>query len=53
MQKSNECGWLKAGVTDIAYVKDLLTDTVVNHNFSCSNFGYGYHSVQKFGWVNI
>jgi hypothetical protein len=52
MLKSNECGWSDAGIADIAYVKDLQTDTIVSQNFSCSKFGFGYPPVTGYGWVN-
>lgn len=51
MQKSDDCGWSSAGISDVAYVKDLQTDTIVSHNFSCSKFGYGHFPATGFGWV--
>ncbi len=53
MQKSKECGWSSAGIAGVTYVKDLQTDTIVSHNFSCSKFGFGYVPATGFGWVNI
>ena len=53
MVKSNECGWSGAGIAHIAFVKDLQTDTIVNHNFSCSKFGFGHSLLTGLGWVNI
>ena len=38
------------GVGDIEYVKDLLTERIVSHNFQCSRFGPSYTS--SLGWVS-
>ncbi|CAB4025356.1 Hypothetical predicted protein, partial [Paramuricea clavata] len=53
MQKSKDCGWSSAGIAHVAYVKDLQTDTIVSHNFSCSKFGYGHSPATGFGWVSM
>ena len=44
----NGCPYLQAGIGNISFVKDLLTDAV-NTNFKCSKFGTHIH--QLLGWV--
>ena len=41
------------GIGDVAYVKNLLSDTIVTRNFRCSKFGLAHHPRTKFGWVCI
>ena len=45
------CSDLEPGIGNIAYVKDLLTDTVVSSTFECSIFG-GVQSSGQLGWVS-
>ena len=43
------CPYVQGGIGNISFVKDLLTDTVVNTNFKCSKFGPHIHDM--LGWV--
>jgi hypothetical protein len=45
------CDQRSAGIGDIAYVKDLLTEKIVTTRLRCSKFGFAYHPLVKFGWV--
>ena len=45
------CNQRSAGIGDIAYVKDLLTEKIVTTKLRCSKFGLAYHRLAKFGWV--
>ena len=45
------CTDIDSGIWDVAYVKDLLTETVVNKQFNCSKFGP--HTSDKLGWVRL
>ena len=47
------CDKHSPGVGDVAYVKNLLSDTIVTRNFRCSKFGLAHHPRTKFGWVCI
>ena len=40
------CDQRSAGIGDIAYVKDLLTEKIVTTKLRCSKFG-----LPTFGWV--
>ena len=42
------CNQRSAGIGDIAYVKDLLTEKIVTTKLRCSKFG-----LATFGWVRI
>ena len=44
------CSVLEPGIGDIAYVKDLLTETIASTTFECSVFG-GLQSSGQLGWV--
>jgi hypothetical protein len=43
------CSDLQAGIGNIAFVKDLLTQSVLTNNFKCSKFGP--HTHDMLGWV--
>ena len=47
------CDTRSPGIGDIAYVKDLMTETIVTTTFKCSVFGVpkSHDSVLKSGWV--
>lgn len=47
------CEQRSAGIGNIAYVKDLLTENIVTTKLRCSRFGFAYHPLVKFGWVWI
>ena len=47
------CEHRAAGIGDIAYVKDLLTENIVTTKLRCSKFGFAHHPLVKFGWVWI
>ena len=47
------CDHRSAGIGDIAYVKDLLSDKIVTAKLRCSKFGFAYHPLARFGWVDI
>ena len=40
------------GIVNIEYVKDILTESVVTRNFTCSKFGPYTHPILP-GWVSI
>ena len=46
------CSQDEPGIGDIAYVKDLQTETVLATNFRCSVFGKYEHASTGFGWVS-
>ena len=50
MITNSGCSVLEPGIGDIAFVKDLQTDTIVSTTFECSIFG-GVQSSQEIGWV--
>ena len=53
MMNTAGCDQRSAGIGDIAYVKDLLTENIVTTiTLRCSKFGYGYHPLVRFGWVS-
>ena len=43
------CPYLQAGIGNIEFVKDLLTQSVLTNNFKCSKFGPNTHDM--LGWV--
>ena len=43
------CTAVHSGIGNVAYIKDLLTETVVTTNFDCSKFGP--HVDKTLGWV--
>ena len=45
------CDQRSAGIGNIAYVKDLMTERVVTTKLRCSKFGFAHHRFTKFGWV--
>ena len=47
------CDKHSPGIGDVAYVKNLLSDSIVTRNFRCSKFGLAHHPRTKFGWVRI
>ena len=53
MMNTAGCDQRSAGIGDIAYVKDLLTEKIVTTKLRCSKFGFAYHPLVKFGWVDI
>ncbi|CAB4004935.1 Hypothetical predicted protein [Paramuricea clavata] len=50
MMNTGGCDQRSAGIGDIAYVKDLLTEKIVTTRLRCSKFGFAYHPLVKFGW---
>ena len=46
---SGGCTDIHSGIGNVSYVKDILTEQVVNTNFSCSKFGP--HQDVNLGWV--
>ena len=53
MIEDKGCSQDQPGIGDIAYVKDLQTDTVVSTGYRCSVFGKYQHPVTGFGWVGL
>ena len=53
MMNTAGCDQRSAGIGDTAYVKDLLTEKIVTTKLRCSKFGFAYHPLIKFGWVDI
>ena len=53
MMNTDGCDERSAGIGDIAYVKDLLTEGIVTTKLRCSKFGYAYNRFVKFGWVYV
>ncbi len=53
MMNTAGCDQRSAGIGDIAYVKDLLTENIVTTKLRCSKFGYAYHPLVRFGWVCV
>ena len=51
LMKSAGCNQRSAGIGDIAYVKDLMTERIVTTKLRCSKFGLAHHRLAKFGWV--
>ena len=51
MMNTAGCNQRSAGIGDIAYVKDLLTEKIVTTKLQCSKFGLAHHRLAKFGWV--
>ena len=45
----NGCPLLEAGIGNISFVKDLMTEAVVTNSFKCSKFGQHVHP--RLGWV--
>ncbi len=43
------CTDVHSGIGNVAYVKDILTDTIVTKKFRCSKFGP--HMTAALGWV--
>ena len=41
------------GIGDVAFVKDLMTETVATHSFRCSKFGVAHSPESVIGWVFI
>ena len=46
------CSADKPGIGDIAYVKDIETETIVTTGYRCSVFGKYRYPVPGFGWVS-
>jgi hypothetical protein len=44
------CPYLQAGITNISFVKDLMTQTALTNTFKCSKFGQHVH--HTLGWVS-
>ncbi|CAB4020784.1 Hypothetical predicted protein, partial [Paramuricea clavata] len=51
MMNTAGCDQRSAGIGDIAYVKDLLTESIVTTKLRCSKFGFAYHNSVKLGRV--
>ena len=47
------CSLDEPGIGDIAYVKDIQTDTIVSTGYRCSVFGKFQNPFSGFGWVGI
>ena len=47
--KDNGCLYPYAGIGNIEFVKDLMTQTSLANNFKCSKFGLNTHHM--LGWV--
>lgn len=45
------CNSNSPGLGNVAIVKDLMTATVVTHNFRCSKFGIAHSAGSGIGWV--
>ena len=52
LMNSDGCNQRSAGIGDIAYVKDLMTERIVTSKLRCSTFGLGQHHLARFGWVH-
>jgi hypothetical protein len=48
---SGGCTDIHSGIGNISYVKDILTETVVTTEYSCSKFGP--HQDVNLGWVSM
>ena len=46
---SGGCTDVHSGIGSVSFVKDILTETVVTTDFSCSKFGPHFHA--SLGWV--
>ena len=53
MMNTAGCDQRSAGIGDIAYVKDLLTENIVTTKLRCSKFGFGHSPFLRFGWVCV
>ena len=51
MMNTAGCNQRSAGIGDIAYVKDLLTEKIITTKLRCSKFGVAHHRLARFGWV--
>ena len=51
MMNTAGCDQRSAGIGDIAYVKDLLTEKIITTKLRCSKFGVANHRLARFGWV--
>ena len=47
---NNGCPYLQAGIGNISFVKDLMTQSDLPNNFTCSKFGPNTHP--NLGWVD-
>jgi hypothetical protein len=47
------CSQDEPGIGNIAYVKDLQTETIVSTGYRCSVFGKYQHPLTGFGWVSM
>ena len=48
---NNECPNNLPGISDISYVKNLMTEEIASKEFSCSVFGSYSHPSAMIGWV--
>ena len=46
---SGGCTDVHSGIGSVSFVKDILSETVVTTDFSCSKFGPHFHA--SLGWV--
>ena len=53
MVDNDGCSPDEPGIGNIAYVKDLQTETIVSTEYSCSVFGKYQHPLTGFGWVRM
>ena len=47
------CSQDQPGIGNIAYVKDIQTETIVSTQYRCSIFGKYQHPLTGFGWVSM
>lgn len=47
------CSPDEPGIGNIAYVKDIQADSIVNTDYRCSVFGKFRYPSTGFGWVSI
>ena len=52
MIATDGCDQRSAGIGNIAYVKDLMTEKIVTTNLRCSKFGFAHNASLGFGWVS-
>jgi hypothetical protein len=52
MVDNQGCGMNRPGIGDIAYVKDIETETIVTTEYRCSVFGRYQYTFPGFGWVS-
>ena len=53
MMDKQGCAPNEPGIGNIAFVKDIQSDTIVSTEYRCSVFGKFQHPLTGFGWVSI